>query len=144
MKITKEQLIQLILIDRMSEREAAEVLGVHRNTVHRAKKLHEINPKDWWMHQKVYCVECGGELDPGVELSEKVRKKLIARDKPECKMCKDHKRKENNRLNQYDWRHKNRDKYNEYMRKWRANNKERWKKIKDKSRNKHDSQANKE
>jgi RNase P subunit RPR2 len=134
MAITREQLIQLLLVEHLTEAEAAEKLGVHRNTITRAKKTHDINIKDWWKYQKLYCTKCNKELDPHVEMDANTRKKLIKSTTKVCNECKEKHDKFINREKQARWRENNRDEYNAYMREWRKKNKERWKEIKQRSK----------
>lgn len=133
MAVTREQIVQLILVEHLTEAEAADRLGVHKNTIARAKKLYDIDVADWWKYQKVFCKTCGKELDPEVKLDSKARKLLINRKNPRCEDCRIAHQKEYGREKQAEWRDNHRDDFNAYMRKWREENKERWKEIKAKS-----------
>ncbi len=131
MSPTREQLIELLLVERLSVVEAARRLGVHRNTVHRAVKAYEINTKEWWKHQRIHCKDCGAEIDPEVKLGERARKRLIGREEPLCDTCKAERRKVYNREKQREWRARNRSKYNAYMKRWREEHPEEWQAIRD-------------
>jgi len=129
--MTKDELVSLLLVERLSVSDAAQRLGVHRNTVHRAVKAYGINAREWWKYQRVVCSVCGAELDAEIKLSERARKSLIAKKDPLCDACKKERRRVYNREKQREWRARNRSKYNEYMRRWREEHPAEWKAIKE-------------
>lgn len=129
--VQKEDLIQALLVEHLTEYAAAAKLGVHRNTIVRAKREYNINGKDWWKYQKIKCAHCGELIDPDVQLDEASRKKLIRKEKPLHEHCKKELTRKKDRDRQRAWRDRHRERYNEYMRRWRKENPERWREIKE-------------
>lgn len=133
MSTRSAEIVRLLLEERLTEQEVADRLGIHRNTVARAKKIYDQEFVGWWNNHSAYCIDCEQEIDPNRELSESARKRLFTTKEPLCQECKAVRRRQYNREKQAEWREANREEYNEYMRKWRKKNKEQWKEIKRRS-----------
>lgn len=117
--ISREQLWQYLIEDRMNMTEVAMKLGVHRNTVNKWCKEWDIDPNLWWKYKRIPCNECGKEVDPEKKFSKKVRIRLFRNKENLCEACKIERRRKKNREKAARYREKNREKYNAYMREYR-------------------------
>lgn len=114
--ITKEELIDLLLVQNLTLKQAASMLGLSDKTVWNYKKAYGIDGRLWWKYQRIFCPECGVEIDPNVELDEKKRKSLIKKGHVLCEPCKKEERRRRDRERKAKYRKEHRDEYNEYMR----------------------------
>jgi len=114
--ITKEELVDLLLVQKLTLEQAAARLGVTHKTVWNYKKAYAIDGRLWWKYQKIFCPECGVEIDPYVELDENKRKKLVKKGNVLCESCKIEDRRKKDRERKANYRKNHRDEYNKYMR----------------------------
>ena len=114
--ITKEELVDLFCVQKLTIKQVAARLDVSEKTVWNYKKAYNIDARLWWKYQKIYCPECGIEIDPEVKLEEKTRKRLIKNGHVLCKKCKIEDRRKKDRERKALYRKDNRDEYNNYMR----------------------------
>jgi len=114
--IQKEELIDLLCVQRLTLEQAAARLGVHKKTVWNYKKAYAIDSRLWWKYQRLFCQECGEEIDPEVKFEEGKRKRLLKKGKVLCDPCKKEDTKKKDRERKRIYRENNRDEYNKYMR----------------------------
>jgi hypothetical protein len=120
-KMTRDELIQLLLVERKTILQVAVIADVHRNTVGKWVREYEIDITQWWRHQPLICNNCGHLIDPEGDLPEGKRKAMITKPKKFCDTCKVDIARTKNREKASRYRKKNREKYNEYLREYRKN-----------------------
>ena len=121
--MTREELVQLLLVERKTIFQVAQKLDVHRNTISNWMKKWDIDITDWWKYQTLTCNECGQEIDPKIELPMNKRKAMIKKPKNVCETCRADIARIKNREKGRRFRNKNRKHYNNYMKEYREKQK---------------------
>lgn len=114
--VGKNELIDLLCVRHLSRNDTAKTLNINPTTVTRYAKHYGIDARLWWKYQRIFCPECGVEIDPNVELPEAKRKALIKKGHVLCEDCKVNDRKKKDRDAKREKRDANREEYNKYQR----------------------------
>lgn len=114
--VGKNELMDLLLNQHLTIKQAAQKLEVTEKTVRKYANIYAIDARLWWKHQQIVCPECNSLIDPDCELDEQTRKRLLKKGHVVCEDCKKRIRREKDAARKRDKRAQNREEYNAYQR----------------------------